>query len=397
MEYIVITDLYGNRLERGNDSNGALPFIILTTVQPYLLLEKIAERDSDSVYKWNSSMVAHTLYYWNVRPENYNVVGHIYSKAKNLPKQMQFIFVNKNMSKKPIDFKQISSYKNFPVWEPVCPNGYKALGLIVSIKKPDINIIRVVKENGLTPYRKKIDFHDGFGFMNEFNLLSTESTVLLTVNRTKFLNKNINLSVKNKKINYTAQGELKMGDKCMSIQMNDNYVYLQDCDDKSDNQKWYPYRGQFVSQYNEKCLDKNLKAEPCNKDQDQQWNTTKNDDSWKTQHGKGVSLSVSDTPWYKDRETEYQPYAKYQTNFMMDPQRPDLGYGWSYADRLGRDCLCANDCDKLPSNPKDQFILENFEGEPSSSVFSNTSILLLGLLIFLIIVRQWFNRHKTEN
>lgn len=76
---------------------------------------------------------------------------------------------------------------------------------------------------------------------------------------------------------------------------------------------------------------------------------------WKTARGTKVVLVEPDMPWYINIKTPPEGiltvskkkgfknppennYAKFDSKFVMDPTRPDMGYGYSLKDRLGEPC-----------------------------------------------------------
>jgi hypothetical protein len=78
---------------------------------------------------------------------------------------------------------------------------------------------------------------------------------------------------------------------------------------------------------------------------------------WVTQSGKKVRLVEPNDPWYinadikapvrkpikkyvKLNQVKYRNNADYKSTFVMDTTRPDMGYGYNYASRLGQPCSC---------------------------------------------------------
>ena len=118
----------------------------------------------------------------------------------------------------------------------------------------------------------------------------------------------------------------------------------------------------------------------------------KSGDKWITQEGKEVILMEPDVPWYinlgvrkpigliKPKYTElnrvdYRANADFTSDFVLDPTRPDMGYGYSLSDRKGEPCLCKADCNKV----------EGFDGMENHTISQNASKVLLSLFIVALV------------
>ena len=227
----------------------------------------------------------------------------------------------------------------------------------------------------------------------------------------------------NSRISYTIQGELKMNGKCIGINNNDNSVNLQTCNNKL-NQKWYPYRNNYISSDKHNCLtlsEDGLSVSECTDNSSQKWFTNDynevinqvNQESvghWKTESGKNVILVEPDNPWYitKKKNTvegiiqqnvtplnqvDYKK-ADFPSSFMMDVWRPDLGYGHSYADRKGRPVYCIDDCKNSYLN---NLVLENFDGQSNvkNKVDFTVIACILILIIFLLVIVRFYILNKN--
>lgn len=465
MNYIVITDIYGNKLDKGDRRNSQLPFIIIHTTQPYLLMEKVSGGKNDSVYRLIQPTVMHALYANNIVPNNFAPVGHIWIPQSKLdveqPFQILLMNANPYISQYPNKFYKIGEYNGLGVWKAVGPKGYVPLGLVLSDGQPSTRELRVINKDNTYGYKGGPSVGN-LTTMNEFNLLGHLKVKKLTIDRTKFLDHDMNIRLmaqskggvisrsdnnsnlslsgrnnkKNQKINYTIQGELKMDDQCIeaSNTETDNFVYLQNCNN-SVEQKWYPYRNSFISQLDQTCLTEDggqVTKKKCDFKDNQKWlvqdldyviNRSDQEEkkSWKTQTGKQVVLIEPDNPWYINKtdkkpegivytgqkllnNLEYRDNADFYSTFMMDSYRGDMGYGYSYAQRKGRDALCLDDCDKIPANPKDRFILEHFDGEKEEeeketsfirSNYVNYVASCLLLVLFIMIVYRLYKNYRS--
>ena len=348
MNYIAITDISGNNIDNDKDINSKLPFILVHTTQPYLLLEKVSSvPEIDGIWKLVLPTIFHILYVNKINPNNFAPVGDIWLPSPTLPKQLSILLVNTDIdvSKYPIDYVKLDSYTNFNIWKPICPRGYQEIGLIASPTKPSLRAIKVINNKYLLEYMGKSNVKGRNTNMNEFNLLSNIEIKKYTVNKTKLSNKN-------------------------TVSNNNDNVALED--------------------------------------------TITNDktQSWKTHEGKRVMLVEPDIPWYitkktafppggydiqsqgKLNEKEYRDNADFNSTFVMDGTRPDMGYGYSYAQRKGKDRACFDDCNKtMKSVP----VYENFETSNDKKQkridFNVIACSLLLLIFLLVVVRYYINKN----
>jgi hypothetical protein len=452
MNYTVITDIFGNKIDKNDDKCAFLPFILIHSVQPELLLEK-ANSTTNTIWKLIFHMVMHSLYINNLNPSNFGPVGHFIFYKNKLPNKISILLVNTNrdISRYPTEYIKVGKYEDLYIWKPIGEKGYESIGFLASIRKPQLKETRIINKQFLTIYRGDSNNINNIINMNEFKLLSIGKK-RLTIKRTEFLktsnvmrlysksknkyltlNKNNTIGLDNKdkkfyqKLNYTSQGELKFGEKCISVPMddnsNDNFAYLQNCNN-STNQKWYPYRNNFISQFDQSCLNSKdpITSESCDEtNENQSWitETTKTviedklqetSDNWVTQKGKRVILIEPDNPWYINKtkkpkgiikttrtvlnQKSYRDNADYRSNFVMDTTKPHLGYGHSYASRAGRPVTCLDNCENVDPNSK---IFEYFSSDGTDSKLFNFNIIisiLLCLVVSLIVFRIYVNRVK---
>lgn len=461
MNYIVITDLFGNKISKNATNNNNLPFILLKTSQPHLLMERIgsANNKKSSVYRLIYPTIMHVLYINGINPSNFAPLGNIWYPKSNLPTSEELLLVNTNtnLSQYPTDYVKLGEYDNLYVWKPIAPRGYRAIGYLLSRKKPSPTLIRTVNKKFVTEFRDKMRSNtlSTLTNMNEFKLMALIGDKKYTIDRTKLLDKdylvlimskdgivthqNKNNSVAKVKkdrdkfqhVNYSIQGELKMDGKCLGVlgkdSVHDDYVYIQECN-SDDTQKWYPFSGHFVSQYDGSCLksvNDDLTVTNCKDEDSQIWKTVNlrsvvNDmdqesiESWKTRYGKRVVLLEPDHPWYIRKNTnkepegliiqnmkelnknEYEDQANFKSTFMLDTTTPSMGYGYSIEQRKGRPCSCVEDCHNLHEQ---EDILENFDGDKSKKSGFNFNLIactLLSLVVILVLIRMILNWRKSK-
>lgn len=356
MNYTVITDIFGNKLSNNSENRenyNMLPFILIHSNQPHLVLEKI-EALNDSIWQLSNSTIIHILYAHGLNSNNFAPVGHIWLPKEDLPKKVMILLVNTDpdISQFPTNFINVGNYGKYNIWKPIGKIGYKGLGYVASIEKPNIKMLKIVNNNFLTSFKGTQLYNNESNCinMNEFNLLSYKNQKFLTIKRSILIGKDNNIKLYSKpkrkyitntnnnltlkpniddkinnngtetqNINYSTQGELKMNGKCLGISsfdedISNNYVYVEDCNN-SNKQKWYPYRDNIINQFNQSCLttsenNSTVETQNCDFLNDyQKWyiedkenvledKLQETNDNWITQKGKKVILIEPDNPWY---------------------------------------------------------------------------------------------------
>lgn len=434
MDTIVITDIYSNKISRDKDINSLLSFIIINIKKPLFLLDKINyNNDTDSIWKINLQRMHAALHTHGINPNGFSLLGDLWFPTNQLPTNVQIPLVNvdNRLSQYPINFINIDQN----IWKPIGQDGYQSLGLIYATIKPSLRSLRIVNKTYLIPYNKPEQIINKKTTMNEFNLLSIIGVEKYTIDRTKFLPKNQKINMKlssqlnnkyitknnnnitladernndldnSQNITYTGNGELQINNSCLELK-NDGNILLENCNN-STNQKWYPYDQNYISYNKHECLTHNnseIYGKDCDNSKSQKWtnfDASTIDDSiatWKTQEGKNVILTQPKSPWYikkkKDINTtsknntehnSYHDYADFESKFVLDPSRPDMGYGYSFAQRQGKPCQCL-EC----KNNIEQFNTNNNDQIDSNNKFSlNTYIFaLFFIIIALILIRRY--------
>lgn len=216
--------------------------------------------------------------------------------------------------------------------------------------------------------------------------------------------KNIKLKSKNKSQNqllsYSAQGELVMKNKCVTQPSGSgNPLYLSDCVG-SDSQKWNIAGNAIKAEIDDKkCVtfddSETLISKTCDNSDQQSWQTEQSDSStdsfkWTDYFGKTVVLVEADDPWYLNKDVtipmnyvqqhdlqqdlQYRQHADYKSGRIIDTNAPDLGFGYSYADRAGQPCQK----------------IEGFnEGQQDSP---NILMMLLCILLLIFIYKYFISR-----
>lgn len=343
-------DLFGNNIE----SMESYPFIIISSNNILDLLQSTA---SPNIFKYNLKLIRHKLKNNDVEDYSKYVSPGFVLIKNEVPSQL--LLLNKDICY-PVDpsrLQKVASLKIGSIWS---TSQAKMLSMIFSesrtISKNDLKDIYMLDQKFLTKYKNK---------QNEFSLLNVGKTYSYTINRNMFKRgsavmkimanddayitisdgklvlKSKNTSNSNQEINYTVQGELKLGGKCLtkSIPKKDSMstdssmssmssmssvssississlsmpVTLEECTN-SDTQKWYPFDGSFISQYDTSCLSyeddtKTLKTDTCTIDPKQVWNIEfphqldPNDYSIPYFKGKSVVLVEADDPWYLNKD-----------------------------------------------------------------------------------------------
>jgi len=263
----------------------------------------------------------------------------------------------------------------------------------------DVGVVskHILKQNKNKIINKKFDIT-----YNDLYLLSSIKVGVRTINKLKLLKRMFkltndsnnyltNLSQKSamkslrnnlkQNITYNAQGEIIIDDKCLTN--NNSNVSFETCNN-SNKQKWYLDPEGYIKTFTNdgvNCLSSdtnNLYVNDCNNDldkyykwieQESNYDDDSSDYSLDEYQGKVVVLTETNNPWYINSNSSIQmPYSKqiindelyndkitppfntnenilnhenmmpYHSNFVMDMSKKDLGYGHSYADRLGIRC-----------------------------------------------------------
>jgi hypothetical protein len=440
MNYVIITDIFGNNISSNDVHN--LPFILLHTKQPHLLITKIGNNKASHAYKLIYSSIMHVLHINKIKTSQFAPVGDMWY-IDGLPDTEKILLVNTShqISRYPSDYTVVDKYNKINIWKPIGPKNYVPIGYVINKHKPSLKSMRIINKKLTIDYINKSKYKNILINMNEFNLVGHTDDSKYTIDRTKLLNKDYMVKIMskngivthknnklklsqqendNQNVNYTIQGELKMDNKCISIvsgnDIHDNYVYLDDCT-KENNQKWYPYSGQLISQYDGSCLKgsddtlivsknscdkwktKNLKI--VNHDADQEID---NNNSWKNEYGKNVILIEPDTPWYINKESnnkinepiiihntpelnnaEYRDNADFDSKFIIDRDNPSMGYGYSMAQRRVKSCTTNDNIENFDSN------------KPNTGYNFNLIVITLLIIVILsVIVRMFINNQNDK-
>lgn len=353
-----VTDIFG--LDIPNNQKNNRPFIIIHSREPSKIIEKVAN-EAVSIWRLRYNTIMHTLYSNHIDPSKYSPLGHLWISHNETVKKISIILVNTDntISKYPIDWVRIGQFGHTFIWKPIADHGFVPLGFVASSTKPSLRLIRTVNGHLTRNLDKHSNGQKTFA-QNEFDLLGYIKQPMYTIKRTAMLKDNNLIKLLSQKgnyiseengliqmkrfnpksIKYTGDGQMKINDRCMSVQ-SDGRVGLDQCN-SSDSQKWFPYEDHYISQQTNNCLsdDKELRVNECNSTDDKQiWSTQESD--WDPEVGDSFALVESDEPWYKELKNDgisvngYQNYAKYKSNLQLDMTKDDLGYGHSYASRAG--------------------------------------------------------------
>lgn len=336
MNNIIITDVYNNILKY-NEINNKLPFVIVHSSQPNLIIERVGTvYNNSSIWKLITPILIHIMCKYKINPLNYSSLGHIWLHENKLPNKISILLVNNNsdISEYPKDFKKIIKYNGMYIWKPICKQKYLGIGYILSKTKPSCNEMKTINSKFLKKYNGK-NYNDGkCTNMNEYNLLSYVGNTKYTIN--KFNGVNYKTHIKNKsdvaKINYTAQGELK-NDKIYitastNDNMEDNYAYLTKCNDdviwKSCNLATYTPMIDINTNYIpieskiEEFTMTPRKTHTKNKTVTQ-YNKQHNTKNW-TSTGNFVVLKPAKTPWFSSIKNSSETESSIDTNMTDNIQ-----------------------------------------------------------------------------
>ena len=439
---LTITDIFGNKL-----INNTTPFLILFSNEwkQYLILKDTYKDDLQTsnpvksyIYKVNETKLIDEFKNAGIDINNFTSSSDLLVFNNEAIKQV--LFVNKNISKTPLDFISLQIYNNGTIWEPIGDPGYKSIGLIYTKgnRKPDceniplipVELLLKIKNGPLT----------GFQSYSEFKNLSTDIHGFFTIDRSrispdnydyfkmlsfdgKYLTKVddkfalINNKNKNRHpeqiIKYSINGDIIIKNKCLSID-DDNNIFFEDCNNSLNN-KWNILNNNIISRKTNKCLTANndndsLDVQDCiDSNIDQQFtkelpaykSTIKDDFKWKNIKGKSVVLSHNDNPWYlnKDIAVSYNNETNSSFNnalnnlFIKDTTKPSLTNAY-WADYPG---LAHNDkieYNKLQDGVGNSYFIDNLEGfgESNNDCYSKLLTILIIIIAILIIIYLYKNK-----
>jgi len=267
MNKVVITDIFGDNLLKNNQIYNKLPFLMMHSTQPSLLLNKISN-SYDSIWKICLPSLNNILHYYDINPQYFSILGDIWFPYIDLPDTVTILLTNidNNLSSYPIDFIKIDTYVNTNIWKPICPNGFTGLGLITEINKPSLKSLKIINNNFITKYIGNSIVVGRNTNMNEFNLLSNIEFEKYTIDKNKL-----------------------------------NPMSLKVISNKSKQNKYC------------KLISPNIfKSHNIEKKNQDQFNNI----PWKTCIGKKVILVQPSTTWYNKKKLSSQPIENKDINFV---------------------------------------------------------------------------------
>ena len=408
--FITLTDIFGNEVQSKRLDNNTIDknniLILVSSNQIYSFMKKISKLKDDSI--WEVTHIDQIFKNNNLNFDDYVSFGNIYVSGKITPKSLIFGKVDNDIICPAINYEFVKSYGKGSLWKPVAQNGYSSIGLVFSSSenKPTSRT-GVIKNKYVINYKddNQINHDSNLINANEFNLIANGGTDRLTVWRSKFYKGNDKLKLLSydgkymtgsngsfamkgaqpyfQDLQYTIQGDLLLGNNCVSA--NQDNIYLDTCNGAIE-QKWYPYKKSIASQKNNKCisdvhdpdtLSNKLELTECDQINDL-------NEILIQATGKQVMLVESNNPWYVNVSAdqvpaqykkidfeeidinglEYRNQAEFQSTMKLDPNRNDLGLGYSFISRKG-----------VPCN------IENFDSTDQISILSIIIILIVILVI----------------
>lgn len=438
-----ITDIFGNA-KIDNKS----PFIVVTSLKN---TATYANKIDTNVWRVNTLHLSKLLKENNIDISYFLPAGHFQHPSK-------LLLVNKIISHKPTNYVYVSEYNSGSLWAAsdyknalsliYSPNKDKPTDYNIGIINPELLIQSKQSEYNLLTSNKipihninkdKIrEFHNNvkFKLMSNTGKFLTLST-LKTDEKQKLSAYGNKLRLKSKKttdnmqtVNYTASGELKIDDKCVTLS-DDEYsvvpdICATDIGKTNVKQKWFPFDGNYVSQYNSSCLSHNNKddivSDQCSNKDSQIWDTEfsdqtlETDQRWKTKKGKYVILVSSDNPWYiniddkisldksnidanmntdagtqTERKMKHgyfnslpvKKQADFENTYSVANIKEDHGFGWSIKDKYDKMCQYI-DCsvDKIGST------MEYFNVVQDDDIFSMPIFWLVLLIVVFMVWRK---------
>ena len=416
---LTITDILGSEIIDNNT-----PLIIVSASPASLVqyLTLVTTIDSNKIYKLNEKSLITDLSKVSdkiplgINIANFVSVGDICSSTRI----KHIILANKYILPTTNKFRKVGSFSELTFWVGYLKrkdNESRTVGVCSTTdgNPPNYRIPVLPKS-----YLIKMDFPSGNVAGNEFNILNAKPDGLWMILRHKFSknnnnfklmgldgkylsshNKNLRMrdgTTSNQNVSYNVQGELVMGDMCITT--NDNkQVSLEKCNKKS-GQKWFPYNGNYISMLDNKfntCLSvgatDSIVTKECEPREESEWTQQDTDGvnntnyTWPMINGKTVVLVENDNPWFLNKDIvgqvthipsnlpddgpcDAEQYGIFKSKYNKTPD--DFIRGYSYAEQ-----------DKN---------IEGFDAEENNDSFC---VLLLVLIIAILLIIKLGYFRKT--
>src|SRR5579885_3418043 len=110
MDFIIITDIFKNKITYNKDINDNLPFILIHCLRPNTILENVSKycqnQYSDSIWKLKLTVISQILYLNKITPSRFVGLGDMWFPTNELPQSISILMINSNnkISEYPIDF-----------------------------------------------------------------------------------------------------------------------------------------------------------------------------------------------------------------------------------------------------------------------------------------------------
>jgi hypothetical protein len=261
----------------------------------------------------------------------------------------------------PIDFVKIDNYIDICIWKPICPTGYRELGLVASLNKPSVRSIRVINFKYLKEYNKETEVKGRNTSMNEFNFLSNIEIKKLTVDQTKLLisfNKNEKLILPKKQLSdsldQTDQSVLtSQSDLANQTDLSNQSYLLGQTEESEYSCKQTKVNCDYMSPNNKYWMESESKQSA----------------NWKPQKGKNVMLIEPEVTWYSIKKKCY-PEHLIETKEVKYP----------------------ND---LFQNSSETILKKNKKQSKFKLDFNMLASSLLLLIFILVLVRHYLNKKEV--
>jgi hypothetical protein len=420
-----ITDINGEQI-----LDNLCPFIKISIPNNtiYNLLKFLDKTDEGSIFDINMDLINKILNEYKIN-NNYKQFYQIYIK-KDSPFPSFILLINSKYTKKGQRRNGIMKFNNGNLWTLHNDKNYIPFSIFYINHLNDINYY-LVDKNFLT---SNPQLYNGLYSSQEISSLSLGKSYSISI-VTQQQNKQFRLMDNNgnyithtpsgkielktgeysnlQNMDYSEDGLLMLDNNCLTID-TDNSITLKPCDNSS-KQKWYKSNNTFISADTNSCLTSNSDTvilDQCipsgseNDDKSQDWTTVNGDNNtskqnnyrWQSYKGKAVVLVRSDNPWYQNKDiTEESIFIEdevpegygdkyiykngnFKSNFILDPTKSNMGYGYSYKSRLGKPC-------HVDSEGK---IIEGFgDSESKFNKMLDLLIIVLSLMIlFMFITRK---------
>jgi hypothetical protein len=369
---IKITDLFGINIlsNKGINDNGNRDYVILQFSSEYIddLLIPINQYNGNYIYKLNKNSnyftKLNTKKIFNIH--DYVELGNYIIYDNN---NIKILLIHKSKSSQTNRYVLIDVINNLYVWQPVSINNrFTNFGVVITTDENQPTHLIGTIESEYVKISSPISINNDSLFENEYSLLGSIRNNKKKILSMKILNNNTTNTKENiEHFDNVAQ--------CIDNHSNDNHSI--------DNHSNDNHSIDNHSNDNNNDVGENYSLDEDMENNYQNLNTYK---------GKRLVLVESDNPWYINKENvielkyinnenyfgvrpKYLKGASFKSNTVYNTTSPNLGYGYSYADRKNT-------------------IIEKFTDNYKSN--ADNIIIIMIVIVILLLAYNYYKNKKQK-